>query len=1142
MKRSFCSLVLFVVSILFASAFAYAQQSGGITGVITDASGAAIPNAQVKATNTGTSVVRTAQTNESGTYVLSPLPVGQYVIEASRTGFKRVSQPNVVIDINSALTLDLKLPVGNVDESITVTTAPPTIDTENSELGNYRVSEQIENLPIIVREVQTLIGQTPGVPYGTGAKVASDTDTVGGTYNASGSSRSASVTISDGTQLNSFQTTGYPAIDGIQRRADLPVPNIDVISSFKMVTSGASAEYLSPVAIIIATKSGTNALHGSAFFQYQSGGLSAHVWKIASPQSYVRKQYGGSAAGAIVKDKLFYSAGAEEFSYKMISNTNVRWPTAAEASGDLSELLGLATPQYIYDPSTQLPFGGSATPTDIIPKGRIDPIAAAILMFTPTAPAPPSGSALGTINAVSSKPEYDISQKYDGRIDWNLSPSNQVFFRTTIGHINQASVFKGTAPGTYGFEVKNYYTQVYTAGWTHVINSSSIFKFTFSHRNEPFKNTPTYGTITPPVAITGVTPPAPFGGLPAVTIGSSGTGVSNISDRDFLNFSEDHDYQYAPMYQKIFRNHTLSAGMFYLHGVKTEAFANAPWGQYTTTSKANTSQTSYASVLTSATGDSFADFLLGAPGGTTVTVGPGGGFLAKNTLSFWVQDDWKIAQNLTLNFGLRYDRLGYFYATDGRGSNSDFADGVIVIPDGTTNQIQPAFTPYASDFVTASTVHVGRSLTTPHNLSFSPRVGFAYRFLQNTVLRGGIGLYNNDFNYSAFSNQINNPPFTYQAKLSRSILIPLTSATTVNSTYNFENPSFNGNAAAALSAIQGFSGYQQNYPVQQAYEYNLTLERQLGVYSFSASYVGNLGRHIDRQILVNDCPPGPVTCTSATGTAGRKWTQFGTAFAENTGAGRSNYNALFVEAQRHLSKGIVLDANFALSKLLAYQYVASNPVVAPFWHYDYGLISQSPTKVFHFNYVYQLPFGHGKRFGDHWNSYVEYALGGWQLAGIGTWESGEPLTVNVGTGLGSPSPTGATGNRADQTCAVGGGPKQALLSSGSFWFNTACFARPAVTAGATSGGATATYNFGTAGFGSVIGPRWFSYDMNVQKPFRIKDRVTLKLRVDMLNILNHPIYANPDVTLSDSTFGQINSQYNTNYTPRAFQFSGRLEF
>jgi len=182
MKRLLPLLVLF-----FASSFIFAQQTGGISGTVTDSGGATVSHAEVKAINTETSAERTVQTNESGAYVLSPLPVGQYTIQVEKTGFKRVSEPNVVIDINSALTLNLTLPVGDVKEQVTVTEAPPVIDTENQELGNYRVAEQIENLPIIVREVQTLVGQTAGVPYGTGVKVASDPDTVGGTYNSSGS-------------------------------------------------------------------------------------------------------------------------------------------------------------------------------------------------------------------------------------------------------------------------------------------------------------------------------------------------------------------------------------------------------------------------------------------------------------------------------------------------------------------------------------------------------------------------------------------------------------------------------------------------------------------------------------------------------------------------------------------------------------------------------------------------------------------------------------------------------------------------------------------------------------------------------------------------------------------------------------------
>ncbi len=1111
---------------LLAANVVWAQQTGGISGVITDSQGASIEGAQIAATNQGTGALRTVTTTANGTYALSELPLGQYTLEVSKSGFKTLRQPNIVIDINSALTLNLSMSIGNVNEQVMVTGTPPMIDTENQELGNYRFSEQLQNLPIIVREVQTLVGQTPGVPYGTGVKVASDTDTVGGTFNPGGSSRSAMVVLSDGTQLNSFQTTGYPAIDGIQRRADLPVPNLDTISQFKLVTNGASAEYMSPVATIIATKSGTNDFHGSAYDFYQSGGLSAHVWSIKQPQSYVRQQYGGSLTGPIKKDKVFFAAAAEAFSFDEVNNTNVRWPTAAEASGNLSELSNPAqikTPEYIYDPLTGRPF-----PNNIIPSNRISPVSSALLQLIPTAPAPAS---LTAFNAVSSKPEYDKSQKYDGRLDWDPSPKNLIFGRTTLGHIDQASVFKGTVPGNYGFEVKNYYTQVYTGSWTHILNPTTLFRLTFSRRSEPFQNTPTYGNTVFSVPIENLTPAAPFAGPPAVTNGSDGAGISDLVDRDFLNFSKDNDYQFSPSFQKEIGNHTLAAGLFFLHGQKTEQLAAPPWGQYTTASNYNTSATKYTSSATSATGDAFADLLLGLPSTTNVTVGPAGGFLAKTTWSIWVQDDWKATPNLTLNLGLRYDNLGFFYPTDNRGSNSDFATGQIVIPNGSQSLIQGAFQPYSSLFITTGQAGVSKGFTYSNNLAFAPRLGFAYRFLPDFVIRGGFGIYDNDFNYSAFSNEINNPPFTYQAKLTRALLIP--SGVNVNSQYTFQNPTANGSPAAAASVLAGFAGFNPRYPVQTAYEYNLTLERQFGLYAVTASYVGNLGFHIDRQVLVNACPPAPTLCTSlAAGAAGaRQWQQFGTTFGENTGSGTSNYSGANIEASRHFSNGVLLDANYSFAKLLSYQYIATNPVVSPAWRYDYGPVSQQPYQVFHFNHVYELPFGRGRHFGANMNAIADSLAGGWKISGVGTWQSGQQLTVLAGTGF---SPTDATTNRANRVC--GGGLSNKSLGE---WFNTACYTIPALI---NPSAPNPTQQFGTAGIGTVIGPRWFSYDANLQKPFRIRERATLSLRLDAINIFNHPNYATPDVTVSDgAVFGTIRSA-NVNYIPRAFQFGGRLDF
>jgi hypothetical protein len=238
-----------------------------------------------------------------------------------------------------------------------------------------------------------------------------------------------------------------------------------------------------------------------------------------------------------------------------------------------------------------------------------------------------------------------------------------------------------------------------------------------------------------------------------------------------------------------------------------------------------------------------------------------------------------------------------------------------------------------------------------------------------------------------------------------------------------------------------------------------------------------------------------------------------------------------LEASRHFNNGILLDANYSWDKLMGYQYIATNPVVSPNWHYDWGPVSNQPYQVFHFNYVYEFPFGSGKRFASQAGTVGDLIVSGWKLSGVGTWESGQPLTVLAGTGY---SPTDATSNRANRTC--GGGLGNRSLGE---WFNTTCYSAPALINPSAS---HATQQFGTAGIGTVIGPRWFSYDMNLQKPIKIREGATLSLRIDALNVFNHPDYTTPDVTVSDGAlFGTIRAA-SAAYIPRSFQFGARFDF
>ena len=280
-------------------------------------------------TNTGTGDVRRTTSNASGTYVLGPLPVGDYHLEARHQGFKQMSRSGVRVDANAMINIDLTLEVGELSERVTVSAEAPTVNTESQAIGNSRYEVQLKNLPTIVREIQALVGQTAGVPYGT-------TDTVGGSFQQGG--RSAMQVLSDGTQLNPLQTTAWPAIDGIGRRADLTIPGIDAIAEVRWVTNGGSAEYSQPTQVIVASKSGTNAFHGNAFESYRSGG-SARRWEAANRESFVRHQFGGTVGGPIRHDKMFFFGGVDVFRHTSGSVLNARYPTDAERSGDLSALL-----------------------------------------------------------------------------------------------------------------------------------------------------------------------------------------------------------------------------------------------------------------------------------------------------------------------------------------------------------------------------------------------------------------------------------------------------------------------------------------------------------------------------------------------------------------------------------------------------------------------------------------------------------------------------------------------------------------------------------------------------------------------------------------------------------------------------------
>jgi hypothetical protein len=1110
------------LALLSLPIFAQTTGLGRITGTVSDATGLVVSAATVTASNADTGEVRQASTNASGVYVISPLPLGNYSLQVRREGFKTSTRSGLRIDVNSTLTVDVALEVGSVSESVTVEARAATIETENAAIGNSRYDVQLKNLPVIVRELQTLVGQTAGVPYGT-------TDTVGGSFNQGG--RSAMQILSDGAQVNALQTTGWPAIDGIGRRADLSLPSIDAVTEVKWTTSGGNAEYSQPTQVIVASRSGTNEFHGSAFEFYRSGGLGARRWEAANRESFVRHQFGGTLAGPLKKDKMFFLASADIFRHKAGLISNARYPTAAERSGDLRSLLqrtdaqGRPAPVTIYDPlAASAPF-----PNNTIPANRFNAVSVELLKLIPDAPLP---GRVTDFNAIYFKPQFDNSEKYDGRWDYNINEKDKVFARFTIGHLDQASRYSGDVPGPHGSSTKNQWNQTVAANYTRIVDPSMIFVFQFTFRNLPFKNIPSLGDQVFPVKMNDLNPQPPFGGPPAIAIGSNGLGIGALFDRLLFNFSADYSYTFDPTMTKTIGNHTVKAGATFLKGYKTTELASPPYGRFTTASDFNNPRST-----NSATGDAFADFLLGYPNSTDVTIGDVGGFQRKTNWHLFLQDDWKVTQRLTLNLGLRYDNFGFFEDWKNRAAVADFQSGKILIPDGSQNKIQPAYQPFADRFLPASQAGLSDTFIKPNNFDISPRAGFAYRVKPDFVLRGGFGIYYVDVTVNEFRGAINVAPFVRRAQLSRSLLI--SQNVNVNSLYTFTNPTANSNAAGADTQLTTLDGFNPKYPTQRAYTWNFTIEKELGrQFGLRSSYAGNTARYLSRTVRVNSCAPGPTECLAraANDPTRRRWSQFGLNAGQRFGDGDANYNAFEIELQKRFAGGLLFDVNYAYSRTFRLDPTASNPISDPKWRYDYGLVPAQPANIFHWNYVWEIPYGKGRKFGSRSGAILNTILGEWMFAGLGTWQSGQPLTITTANGQ---SPTGATTNRADRI-ADGrlGQSGRSRPEKSNRWFDTAAYVNPAfIDARATR----PTRQFGSAGSGTVIGPSFFTFDFQLQKTFTLMDRYRLQFRAEMFNPTNTPMLANPDTNVVSSNFGRIRAS-NASYTPRNLQLGFRLDF
>jgi hypothetical protein len=1103
-------IILSLASFFLAwSAYSQVDESR-IGGQVTDNTGAAVPGAQARVTDEATGTVRSTTTSRDGYYAVPQLQRGTYRVEIDAPGFKRAVREHMECSLGQVLTLNFSLQVGEHTELLTVTGQVSTIQTETTSLGNLRHLEQMQDLPENARGVTQLLGFSAGVVKDISDNLAYTP--IAGLVTFSSSAPDFTAWVFDGAWGNTplGGTGNIIPLDG--RQFEQNTPNLESIAEYNVTTSNNKAEAPMAATVSVVTKSGGNDVHGSLFEYNRVGAESARSFFAPNREGLTRNQFGGSIGGPIYfpklyngRNKSFFFFSYEGFRDFRTTTSSGTLPNTAETNGDLSAELNKI---QLRDPL------GGIFPNNIIPASRISPVSSAMLKYVPTTIGNQSATTPVPFNYVTNKPVVDRDWKFDIKLDHHIGDKDSLSGRFTdsSGFQNNTNTSPVPALGeghqfTWGKQLSVTETHIFSPTTLNEIRAGFYRKSRFQ----------TYQLgdvdfLTGSQAIPGITPKAPFQGPPTIILNNSILGVSS----GILQTASQTPRTIVEQAFQVSDNLTLVRGRHqYKFGAELRRF-DVNWLQASSPSGTFTFGSSSAAA-NSATGDAYADFLLGLP--QTAAWSPAkDNYSRASGYSFFAQDDFKISSSLTINYGLRWDYMGKYYEKYGRDANYDIYIDKVVVPSSGPQFFLPQFNnnPF---IVLSNTVGLGRGLIYPDWNDWGPRFGIAYQpFGQGKfVIRGGYGIY-----YASPSGFLNGQaglgvPYNISYTYSRA------SAIGANGTPpSFANPTATGGASGnLLSAVSSVNPWQKDTSAQM---WNLTLERQLPRnHAVRASYVGNKGTHEVYAGYQNACVPGPIPC-SARGPG--QDPAFNPLFPTTAGGmstwGNSHYAALELELEHRMVNGLFYNVNYTFGKTLAHDNNVEDPLQNR--QLDYGPFNYSITHMFHFNGLWDIPLGKGKAAFGNAGAVLNALVSNWKLSGDLYVRSGLRYTV---TAPASQSGAGASVERAN--CVGNPNLPSGRSENDQFnqYFNTAAFVTPALG------------TIGTCGVGILQGPGLWTADTSLNRLFPVTEHLKLQFRADFFNVFNHANFANPDSVITDSAFGKITS---TTGFPRQMQFGLHLRW
>ncbi len=1157
-------ITLCVVCLLFAALCLGQTFYGSMVGSVNDASGSAVPQANVTLTNLGTAERKNSVTDASGNYQFVNLVPGQYKIEVEKPGFRRFARDPITVEVQSAVRIDVPMQVGDVSQVVEVTAQTPLLQTENASLGQVVEARKVLEMPLNGRNVFGLVALVPGVvPGGQSGTTPTGTNPFAwGNYQIGGGQANQSAAFIDGAPINAV----YSNLTAL-------VPTQDAVQEFRVQTNNLGPEFghLAGGAINLTTKSGTNGFHGSAYEYFRNRSLNANTFfnnraGVQRP-AFSQNQYGANVGGPVIKDKTFFFFGWEGFKLRQGQSYVYSVPTDAMRAGDFSNVRnasGALVP--IYDPLTTCGrFNNPACgrdaagnevitrqpfPGNMIPANRLDPAAKVLTNFWARANSP--GSAFTNVNNYTANASVGgNNDQYNARVDHTFSDKQHAFLRYTYWtnlnlpidpyktktcvdrctetfNTNQAVI-----ADTYSFSPSligdlrlsylrfSYDRSSLTAGydltqlgWPSSLNDQVVFR------------------VVPQPSVTG------YNGV----FSTSGTGSTIIARNDV--------YSIAPSLTKIWGTHTLKFGVELRRSTHNYYQQNSPSGNF-----------NFDSLLTSAnpfaaagTGNGFASFLLG--------YGTGGG-INQNSLvagqilyrGYYAGDQWQITRRLTLNYGLRFEQMGPW---------SERYDRLSVLLPGVKNDVFPS----------AGSNLQGKLglVNTPDNPSrnnqklgnlFSPRLGIAYRLNDKTVIRTGYGIFwlPNDVRWNIAPN--NDPVNSFNNPFNGTLDGSVTPTDVLRNPFPNGLVQTPGRSANVQKLFYGQSIAASIYdaPYSYAQQWNFDVQRELpGGIALSLAYAGSKGTHLpgaDQQL--NQLPPeflalgsklqdqvaNPFFGTTTLGTLAQPKVAYGQLlrpYPEYTGFSMKNptnrnsiYHSAQVNLEKRFGRGGSLVGAYTWSKLI------SDTDTITGWlepgggaggvQNNYNIRAERSLALYDtphravISYIVDLPFGKGQRIGNSVTGVMDRVISGWGVNGVTTFQSGNPLPISVAVNTTNSFGGGQRPNRTATPIGVDGSAQSRLNG----WFNTAAYALPApFTFGNAARTAPDARSHGIA-----------NYDFTIFKNTKISERVGIQFRTEVFNLFNRVRFGYPGTAIGNPQFGIVSGQYND---PRLVQFALRLVF